>query len=235
MARFFVEGLAEGDQDKELEEKDHTSDRESLIKRFKTHIGDYMLYNTLALDSMLSRLQGIMSGKSAEFLDDLNLDDEDSNGYLPFEQLQKVWKYGGLPTLDEELTEFLEFLALRASPSLKKVNYEEFCKVFDDGFTLEDCQHDDETPFDAPEEDPDDHDLDVIRQNRAANDGQTDVDASKVDQTNNAEEEEPEIDSDDLMLYIDEALNKIISKLPENKKKTELNKKLLPLARLTLD
>ena len=46
------------------------------------------------------------------------------------------------------------------------------------------------------------------------------MDASKVDQTNNAEEEEPEIDSDDLMLYIDEALNKIISKLPENKKKT---------------
>jgi len=85
MARFFVEGLAEGDQDKELEQKDHTSDRESLIKRFKTHIGDYMLYNTLALDSMLSRLQGIMSGKSAEFLDDLNLDDEDSNGYVPFE------------------------------------------------------------------------------------------------------------------------------------------------------
>ena len=37
------------------------------------------------------------------------------------------------------------------------------------------------------------------------------------------------------MLYIDEALNKIISKLPENKKKTDLNKKLLPLARMTMD
>ena len=81
-----------------------------------------MLYNSLALESMLSRLQGIMSGKTGEFLEDLNLDDEDSNGYLPFEQIQKVWKYSGLPSLDEELTEFLEFLALRASPSLKKVS-----------------------------------------------------------------------------------------------------------------
>ena len=50
----------------------------------------------------------------------------------------------------------MEFLALRSSASLKKVNQEEFCKVFDDGFTLDDCQHDDETPFDAAEEDPDD-------------------------------------------------------------------------------
>ena len=97
-----------------------------------------------------------MSGKAAEFLEDLNLDDEDSNGYLPFEEIQKVWKCSGLPTLDEELTEFMEFLALRSSASLKKVNQEEFCKVFDDGFTLDDCQHDDETPFDAAEEDPDD-------------------------------------------------------------------------------
>lgn len=109
-----------------------------------------------------------MSGKSADFLEDLNLEDEDSNGYLSFEQIQKLWRVGGHPTLDEELTEFLEFLALRASPSLKKVNYEEFCKIFDDSFTLEDSQHDDLTPFDAAEEDADDHDLQVIRENRAA-------------------------------------------------------------------
>ena len=49
------------------------------------------------------------------------------------------------------------------------------------------------------------------------------------------EDEEPEIESDDLMLFIDEALNKVISKLPSDKKKTELNKKLLPLARMTTD
>ena len=136
MARFFVEGPPEGDSGAEIADKEHTADREALILRFKKHMGDYMLYNTLALDSMLSRLQGIMSGKAAEFIDDLNLDDEDSNGFLPFEQIQKVWKYGGNPTLDEELTEFMEFLALRCSSSLKKVNYEEMCQVFNDGFVL---------------------------------------------------------------------------------------------------
>ena len=72
----------------------------------------------------------------------------------------------------------------------------------------------------------------MIKQNRAARDGgDANASANQADQTNNAEEEEPEIESDDLMLYIDEALNKIISKLPEKNKKTELNKKLLPLAR----
>ena len=49
------------------------------------------------------------------------------------------------------------------------------------------------------------------------------------------DDEEPEIESDDLMLYIDEALFKIVQKLPETKKKTTLNKKLLPLAKSTVD
>ena len=97
--------------------------------------------------------------------------------------------------------------------------------MFEDGFTLEDCQHDDETPFDAGEEDPDDHDLDIIKQNRAAAQGMDENGAdNKAGQDENAgDEEEPEIESDDLMLYIDEALNKIISRLPSEKKKTELN------------
>lgn len=80
-----------------------------------------------------------------------------------------MWKCSGLPTLDEELNEFFEFLALRVSPSLKQVNYDDFCKAFDDGFSIDDCQHDDETPFDATAEDPDDQDLEMIRQKRLAN------------------------------------------------------------------
>ena len=37
------------------------------------------------------------------------------------------------------------------------------------------------------------------------------------------------------MVYIDEALNKIVANLPETKKKTSLNRQLLPLARATMD
>ena len=75
-----------------------------------------------------------MSGKKDEFYEDLNLEDEDDNNYLPFEQIQKVWKLGGNPVLDEELTEFMEFLALRCSSSLKRVNYEEMCQIFNEDF-----------------------------------------------------------------------------------------------------
>lgn len=85
MARFFVEGV--GEKDEMIEEKEHSTDRENLIERLKAHVPNYMLYNSLALESMLSRLEGIMSGKAGEFLEDLNLDDEDSNGYLPLEQI----------------------------------------------------------------------------------------------------------------------------------------------------
>ena len=33
----------------------------------------------------------------------------------------------GLPSLDSDLEEFLEFMAMRFSPSLKKVNYHDLC------------------------------------------------------------------------------------------------------------
>ena len=58
MARFFIEGPPPSDspEDAEIEEKDHKVDRETLINRFKEHVPDYMLYNSLALESMLSRL-----------------------------------------------------------------------------------------------------------------------------------------------------------------------------------
>lgn len=41
------------------------------------------------------------------------------------------------------------------------------------------------------------------------------------------------MDQDDLMLYIDQALLKIVEALPDSNKKACLNKKLLPLARAT--
>ena len=58
MARFFIEGPStEGEHaDTEIEEKEHSSDRESLITRLKAHVSQYMLYNSIALESMLSRL-----------------------------------------------------------------------------------------------------------------------------------------------------------------------------------
>ena len=238
VARFFVEGPPDDNLGDQIADKEHSADRETLIMRFKAHVGDYMLYNSLALESMLSRLQGIMGAKKDDFLEDLNMDDEDSNSYLPFEQIQKVWKLSGLPNLDEELTEFMEFLALRCSSSLKRVKYEELCQIFNEDFSLgSDCQHDDETPFNAADDDEDDQVLEMIRRQRdtAANTAVMDELPQAGASQQAGEGDEPEIDSDDLMLFIDEALFKLVAKLPGDKKKTILNKELLPLARVTTD
>ena len=58
MARFFVEGIAPTDDPSgnQIEQKDWTTDRETLIGRVREHVADYMIYNSLAIDSMLSRL-----------------------------------------------------------------------------------------------------------------------------------------------------------------------------------
>ena len=61
--------------------------REILIKRMRENIPDYFLYNSLALDSMLSRLQGMLSGKGPDFKDDLELEDDDSNGFMQLETI----------------------------------------------------------------------------------------------------------------------------------------------------
>ena len=46
--------------------------------------------------------------------------------------------------------------ALRCSDSLKRVNYKEFGKIFDEDFTTEPCSHDDAKPFDSSKEEIDD-------------------------------------------------------------------------------
>lgn len=151
---------------------------------------------------------------------------------MPYSEIQKAWKIANLPELDEELSEFLEYLAVRCSPSLKRVNYEEFCKAFEDGWTIpEHCQHDDEPPFDSTAEENDDQDLEAIARLRAQNASPEEESPEKeADQ-----EEEPEIDSDDLMVFIDEALFKIVSKLPAQGTKKTLNAKLLPITKATID
>ena len=41
-----------------------------------------------------------------------------------------------MPKLDEELEEFFEYMALRCSTSLKKVNYKDLCLIFDEEYIL---------------------------------------------------------------------------------------------------
>ena len=45
VARFFIEGPPESEEDIMIVEKDHSADRETLILRFKEHMGEYIIYN----------------------------------------------------------------------------------------------------------------------------------------------------------------------------------------------
>ena len=85
IARFIVEGPATSEEDAEIEEKDHSIDKETIIKRLRQHIPQYHLPNGFAITGMLTRLQGIIDTHAKDFAEDLTLDDEDSNGCLPIE------------------------------------------------------------------------------------------------------------------------------------------------------
>jgi len=115
----------------------------------------------------------------------------------------KVWRMSGLPQLDEELIEFFEYMAMRVSKSLKKVEYEELCKLFGEDYLVEPSRHEDSEPFVAVEDDNDEADLQVALTAKKSPDGSPEGGAP-----------DREMDSDELMLHIDEALSKIVSKLP---------------------
>lgn len=185
---------------------------------------------------MLSRLQSILEDKLEDFLEDLNLEDEDSENYLPMVKIMHVWRVSGLPTLDEDLAEFVNFMALRDSLTLKRVNYREFCKIFNEDYLLGPCVHDDEpAAFQADEEKDDES---YLTKYHAAQNLNKQTDEEQIrnegeggnfggEQTN--EDWAPgEIEQDELMLKIDDALSKIREKLPLKHCKHTLNQILLP-------
>ena len=57
------------------------------------------------------------------------------------------------------MEDFLEFMAIRFSPSLKKVNYHDLCQIFNEDFTIGKTMHDDPKPFVANKDVDDEADL----------------------------------------------------------------------------
>ena len=73
-----------------------------------------------------------------------------------------------MPKLDDELEEFFEYMALRCSSSLKKVNYKDLCLIFDEDYLLGESMHDDAQPFVAKKDDDDESDLKQLAAAREA-------------------------------------------------------------------
>lgn len=60
----------------------------------------------------------------------------------------RYWRYSGFPVLNEEMIEFLQYMAMRVSRSLNKVNYEELCKIFNPDYILTHSELEDDAAFD---------------------------------------------------------------------------------------
>ena len=102
----------------------------------------------MQLAYMIGQLANMADGKQEDIFDDLNLEDEDNIGVLTFDQIMRYWKYSGLPVLNEEMIEFLQYMAMRFSRSLNKVHYEDLCKIFNPDYILPPSELEDDAAFD---------------------------------------------------------------------------------------
>ena len=102
---------------------------------------------------MLSRLQQIVSDRDmiSELNEDLNLEDEDATGEIKYSIIQKVWKINQIPELDDEMSEFLQYLAMRNSEGSDKIYIQKFIDIFSEDYLIEPSSHEDTQAFDVSE------------------------------------------------------------------------------------
>ena len=112
--------------------------RKLLQEKILSKIEPYDVYNGLAITSMLSRLQDLFDDHREELAQELEDQDYDDLGTCELSDIFKTMKMNGInpETMDEELREFMLFLAMRVSNSLAEVDYKEFVKVFEPGYNL---------------------------------------------------------------------------------------------------
>jgi hypothetical protein len=100
-------------------------------------IQDYVLYNGFAITSLLGRVQGLFDELREEFADELVGRDYDDLGTASMESIYESMALVGLHPnqFDEEITDFMNFLALRHSKSLEEVAYKDFVKALDPDYS----------------------------------------------------------------------------------------------------
>ena len=140
-----------------------------------------------------------------DFLEDLGLEDEESEGILTFDKIQRIWRIDKLPKLEDEMWEFLKIVALRHSTSLREVRYKDLMTVFSEDYQLTDTSHDDLHPFNHSDLKPDSEDIEQPQEKVASGS-----------------------ENDEFIIKIDDVLEKIISKLPKRHQKTVLFEVLTP-------
>lgn len=96
-----------------------------------------MLYNGFAITSLLGRVQGLFDEQREEFADELEGRDYDDLGTAPMESIYESMALVGLHPnqFDSEITDFMNFLALRHSKSLEEVSYKDFVRALDPDYS----------------------------------------------------------------------------------------------------
>ena len=139
MEQANAEGKVVNMADSEFKGQRHfdvvTMKRKDLHERLLASLPDYMLNNGMAVTSLLRRVANMFEELREDLLDDLRDHDEEDEGAVPFDLILKVIKIQMIQP-DEELTDFLKFLAMRHSKSLEAVNYKKFTDALHEDFNL---------------------------------------------------------------------------------------------------
>ena len=109
----------------------------------------------------------------------------------------EAWKINKLPRLDDELSEFLFYLAMRNSETSQQIYIQKFLEVFDEDYLLTNCKLDDTERFDQFEALPDSHDLQAFNQQK------------------NEEENLSNAGHEEIMQLVEEAIGQIVDALPQ--------------------
>jgi len=76
------------------------------------------------------KFRNLVKSKVKVFLMDLSFVDENSDGFLNFEKIKACWSVYGMPELNENMREYLEFMAMNTNKSLRSVEYKTLFEPF---------------------------------------------------------------------------------------------------------
>lgn len=90
------------------------------------------------ITNLLNRVQNIFEEHRVELESELEDRDDEDRGTCSFEELFKAMKICGILTgnFDDDIMEFIQFLAMRHSKSLNEIKYAEFIRALNDEFSL---------------------------------------------------------------------------------------------------
>eukprot|EP00347_Sterkiella_histriomuscorum_P013870 403363052 len=191
--------------------------RGQLKKKFTQSIGEYHIYNGLAITSLLKRLTSILEDYKNTIEENLIEKDETESGEVPIQMFMQCVQESGAPELDEEIKDFLLFIVLRQSKSLREINYYSFLEIFDDDYLIQTSPHEDKQYF-----------------NESSDTSEDELPSKQPLNIQNGQTQEAsgykgiEINEEELYLTVDETLSKIFTQFDINK---NLTKQLFPRIR----